>query len=195
MNDALLTQLGIITVMVGTPGPNNLLLMTTGVHFGVRQSLPLIAGIVLGCAAMLLSTSYGVNHLFSAYPLSKTLFSAASAGFLAYLTLGLLRQSASNTTGPMGRPWSVWQGAAFQWLNPKAWLMCMTLASTGEANALYSMLTLAAIFSLVATPLLLAWSWGGYYLAHWLSLPGRLSWFNRAMAACLLGCAISLLWT
>lgn len=194
MNETLLSQIGIIAVITGSPGPNNLLLMTTGLHFGLRRSLPLVLGILLGCALMIISTSVGISQLFAAAPISKTLIGLFSATFLAYLIVRLLQASGTGQApGTLQTPWGLWQGALFQWLNPKAWLMCITLVKTTATPQLGSALQLAFLFCLVAAPLLLIWSAGGQYLTHWLSNPRRLRWFNRIMALCLLGSAVNLI--
>lgn len=189
MNEALLAQVSIIMVMVGTPGPNNFLLLNSGVNFGVRRSLPLLTGILMGCLVMLLALATGLGQLFERYPLSLTLMRVTSAGFLAYLVVKLLRtQGTSNRTKSNGKPLGFWQGAAFQWVNPKAWMMCLSLITAGVAQSELALLLL--IFAVTALPLLLAWNLGGLALRQWLSVGSRLVWFNRAMALLLLGCVV-----
>ncbi|MDO6748563.1 LysE family translocator [Gilvimarinus sp. 1_MG-2023] len=194
MSDALLTQLTIIAVMTGSPGPNNLLLITTGVHFGFHRSLPLVVGIVLGCATMLLATTLGFHQLLQQIPASKMLLSIFSAGFLSYLVVRLWRTSSLSASPALARPWRISEGAAFQWVNPKAWFMCLALASAeGSADTLFATGLLILLFCLVATPLLLLWGLAGSYLTAKLNQPGWLRRFNRLMALSLLACVISLL--
>ncbi|UTF61309.1 LysE family translocator [Gilvimarinus sp. DA14] len=187
MNETLLTQLGIIAVMVGTPGPNNFLLMNSGVNFGVRRSLPLLTGIIGGCLVMLLALATGLEQLFERYPVSLTLMRIASAGFLAYLVVRLLKSSAATSNSPHKlAPLSFWQGAAFQWVNPKAWMMCLSLITAGFSEAPLGLLL--PLFALTALPLLLAWNLGGVALRNWLAKGSRLVWFNRTMALLLAAC-------
>lgn len=187
MNETLLTQLGIIAVMVGTPGPNNFLLMNSGVNFGVRRSLPLLAGIISGCLVMLVALATGLGQLFEHYPASLTIMRLASAGFLAYLVVMLLKSTAAGGNDARKlNPLSFWQGAAFQWVNPKAWMMCLSLITAGFSQAQLGLLL--PLFAITALPLLLAWNLGGVALRNWLAKGNRLAWFNRAMALLLAAC-------
>ncbi|WP_020210880.1 LysE family translocator [Gilvimarinus chinensis] len=189
MNETLLAQVSIIMVMVGTPGPNNFLLLNSGVNFGVRRSLPLLAGIIIGCLVMLLALATGLEEVFVRYPLSLTIMRLVSAGFLAYLVIKLLQtRSANSPAGSVGKPLGFWQGAAFQWVNPKAWMMCLSLITAGVVHS--NMALLLVTFAITALPLLLAWNLGGLALRQWLSVGARLVWFNRVMALLLLSCVV-----
>ncbi|MCP8899091.1 LysE family translocator [Gilvimarinus xylanilyticus] len=189
MNEALLAQVSIIMVMVGTPGPNNFLLLNSGVNFGVRRSIPLLAGILMGCLVMLLALATGLGQVFAHYPLSLTIMRVISAGFLAYLVIKLLQTRGTNSHRESAvKPLGFWQGAAFQWVNPKAWMMCLSLITAGVTHSDMAMLLI--IFAVTALPLLLAWNLGGLALRQWLSVGTRLVWFNRAMALLLLSCVV-----
>ncbi|MEY3666828.1 MAG: hypothetical protein RL572_368, partial [Pseudomonadota bacterium] len=84
-----------VIAMVGTPGPNNLMLLTAGANFGFRRSLPHILGITAGCQVLLLAIALGLGQLFSAWPMSVVLLKLAGSAFLIYMALQLLRPRAA----------------------------------------------------------------------------------------------------
>ena len=84
-----------VIAMVGTPGPNNLMLLTAGANFGFRRSLPHILGITMGCQVLLLAIALGLGQMFSAWPLSIVLLKLGGGGFLVWMAVQLLRPRAA----------------------------------------------------------------------------------------------------
>jgi|AACY02.14.fsa_nt_gi threonine/homoserine/homoserine lactone efflux protein len=185
-----------VIAMVGTPGPNNLMLLTAGANFGFRRSLPHILGITAGCQVLLLAIALGLGQLFSAWPTSVVLLKLAGSGFLVYMALQLLRPRAAalGETGEV-RPLSFLQAALFQWVNPKAWLMLITGLATyvNPAQMALSTLLIGITFAVVGLPLTCLWNVGGVALKDWLQHGRRLLHFNRLMAALLLASLVPLL--
>ena len=185
-----------VIAMVGTPGPNNLMLLTAGANFGFRRSLPHILGITLGCQVLLLAIALGLGQLFSAWPMSVVLLKLAGSAFLIYMALQLLRPRAA-ALGEAGevRPLSFLQAALFQWVNPKAWLMLITGLATyvNPTQMALSTLLIGITFAVVGLPLTCLWNVGGVALKDWLQHGRRLLHFNRLMAALLLASLVPLL--
>lgn len=185
-----------VIAMVGTPGPNNLMLLTAGANFGFRRSLPHILGITAGCQVLLLAIALGLGQLFNAWPASVLLLKLAGSAFLLYMAMQLLRPrvAALGETGEV-RPLSFLQAALFQWVNPKAWLMLITGLATyvNPAQMLVSTLLIGITFAVVGLPLTCLWNVGGVALKDWLQHGRRLVHFNRLMAALLLASLVPLL--
>lgn len=176
-------------VMVGTPGPNNLMLMSAGANFGFRRSIPHILGISVGCQVLLLAIALGLGQLLEAYPQAALLLKASGGLFLLYMAYQLARPRDSKLEVDREiKPLTFLQAALFQWVNPKAWLMFVTVISSfGDPEHFFaSVLTIAVAFFFLGFPLICAWNIGGVALKSWLQQGQRLLRFNRAMALLLL---------
>ncbi len=185
-----------VIAMVGTPGPNNLMLLTAGANFGFRRSLPHILGITLGCQVLLLAIALGLGQLFSTWPLSIVLLKLAGGAFLVWMAAQLLRpRTAALGEAAEARPLSFLQAALFQWVNPKAWLMLITGLATyvNPQQMLLSTALIGVTFALVGLPLTCLWNVGGVALKDWLQHGRRLLHFNRLMAVLLLASLLPLL--
>lgn len=189
-SELVLSTAGFVLVMVGSPGPNNLMLMASGVNFGVRRSIPHMAGIILGCQVLLLAMAVGLGGLLIRYPLAEVVLKTVSVLFLTYVAVRLWQAGGLPTRkNAAPRPMSVWEAAVFQWVNPKAWMMCLTMVAALGPSSLRdgSLLWVALTFALLSLPLLAFWNAGGQMLNTWLQKGTRLLWFNRTMALLLLG--------
>src|SRR5262245_35169175 len=113
-----------VVVTLFTPGPNNAMLMASGLNFGFRRGLPHLWGVALGFAVMVLAVGLGLGALFAAYPAAYTVLKYVGAAYLLYLAWQIASASPHEEGGdPRGRPITFLEAAAFQWLNPKGWVM------------------------------------------------------------------------
>lgn len=196
--EQLLSLMGFVLVMVGTPGPNNIMLMASGVRFGIRRSVPLLLGIAFGCQLLIVAAAFGLAQLLVLYPHSATVLQWVSALFLCYLAWVLVGSGASpDVSAKSSQPIRFWQSALFQWVNPKAWIIAVALVSTytQPARLIETTAWVLLIFVLVGTPLLVMWNAIGVALKNWLQQGRRMLWFNRAMAALLLASLFPMLLT
>jgi len=195
--DQLLPLMGLIIVMTGTPGPNNLMLMTSGARFGFRRSVPHILGIVAGCQTLLLGIALGLGSLLQTWPVAEQGLRVLCVAALLYLAWLLVRPSAppenalhdeAPGTASAARPLRFWQAALFQWVNPKAWMMMITAlaAYSQPGNVTGSVIVIALLFLVLTLPVIGFWNLSGAALHNWLADPRRERWFNRVMAALLL---------
>ena len=187
--EQLLSLVGFILVMVGTPGPNNIMLMASGVKFGIRRSIPHLLGIAFGCQLLIVAAAFGLGRLLALYPGSVTLLQWVSALFLCYLAWVLVgKTSGANVSKQASHPIRFWQSTLFQWVNPKAWMICIALVSTytQPARLIETTAWISLIFLLVGTPMMIVWNVSGMALKDWLQQGRRLLWFNRVMAVLLL---------
>lgn len=196
--EQLLSLMSFVLVMVGTPGPNNIMLMASGVKFGIRRSIPLLLGIAFGCQLLIMAAAVGLAQLLELYPHSATVLQWVSALFLGYLAWVLVGSGESpDVSAKSSQPIRFWQSAIFQWVNPKAWIIAVALVSTytQPARLIETTAWVLLIFVLVGTPLLVMWNAIGVALKNWLQQGKRMLWFNRAMAVLLLASLFPMLLT
>lgn len=173
-----------------TPGPNNMMILASGVNFGFARSLRHLFGIVLGFGLMILLVGLGLHTLLERFPLIHSAMRWIGAAYLLWLACKLASAgppsaNPAQATGPMG----FFAAAAFQWVNPKAWVMAMTAISTflpAQAQALH-ILSLAALFTALNLPCVAIWGAFGSAMRRVLQNPLRLRIFNITMALALVG--------
>ena len=173
-----------VVVTLFTPGPNNAMLMTTGLNFGFRRGQPHLWGVALGFAVMVLAVGLGLGAVFQAYPVAYTALKYAGAAYLLYLawqiaTAGELKEGAAR-----GRPIGFMEAAAFQWLNPKGWVMAVGAVSTYAAVAAFpfNMLLMAGLFGGLGILSSATWLGFGTGLKRLLTSPAAVRAVNIAMA-------------
>src|SRR5690348_1625052 len=115
-------------VMSITPGPNNVMLTASGANFGFRRTVPHIAGIVAGFSVVLLAVCAGLDAIFTRWPNLQVVLRWAGAAYLVYLSWRILRAGEASR-GHSPKPLTLLEAAAFQFLNPKAWIMTLTAAA------------------------------------------------------------------
>lgn len=174
-------------VMWLTPGPNNVMLTASGAHFGFRRTLPHMLGICVGFALQLLAVCAGLGALFSRWPRLQDGLRWLGAAYLVYLGWRLLSPAAADARHAP-RPVTFPEAAAFQFLNPKAWVMNLTAATLFLPRELAPVAASAYMLLwgvLVPAPCVLVWALFGTSLRSVLARPrGRLA-FNAAMALAL----------
>ena len=172
-----------------TPGPNNMMLLASGVNFGLRRSLPHMFGISLGFMLLVASVGLGLGQLFEQVPLLYSVLRYLGAAYLLYLAWKIAGSGAPQDGGkPVGKPFTFLQAAAFQWVNPKAWIMAIGAITTytPQENFVVNVLLIAALFALVNCPSVGLWTVAGSLLRNWLSNARALRLFNIGMALLLI---------
>ena len=170
-----------------TPGPNNMMLFASGVNFGFRRTIPHMLGIGVGFLSLLIGVGLGLGAVLATVPLLYTALKIAGGLYLLYIAWKI---GASRTLGEgrtSGRPMTFLGAAAFQWVNPKAWVMAVTAMAVyvDEQSYLASVITVGLVFAAVNLPSVSTWAGFGSVLREWLSVPARLKWFNITMAVLL----------
>ncbi len=170
-----------------TPGPNNMMLFASGVNFGFVRTIPHMLGIGAGFFSLLIAVGLGLGALLHSVPLLYTILKFAGGAYLVWIAwkIGTSRSLGEGKAG--AAPMSFLSAAAFQWVNPKAWVMAVSAMATytGGANYLMSVLVVGLVFALVNVPSVSTWAGFGSALRQWLSEPSRLKWFNITMAVLL----------
>jgi threonine/homoserine/homoserine lactone efflux protein len=170
-----------------TPGPNNAMLLASGLNYGFRRTVPHIAGISLGCVAMLVLVGLGLGAVFEAVPVLYTALRYVGAAYLLWLAWNIARSGPMADRQASGRPMTFWQAAAFQWVNPKAWILVVGAVGTYAPRDRFELnvAVLAVLFGMVNAPSICVWAGFGTMLRPLLADPRRVRMFNVAMAALL----------
>ena len=168
-----------------TPGPNNLMLMASGVNFGFRRTLPHMLGVGIGFTVMILAVGAGLIGLFDAFPVSYTVLKVVSVVYMLWLAWKIATAAAPGEAEG-GTPLTFFQAAAFQWVNPKAWAMALGAISLyAPDRSLVAVAAVALIFGAVNLPSVSSWTVLGQSMRRILSRPGHLRLFNAVMAGLL----------
>lgn len=177
----------------GTPGPNNVMILTSGVNHGVVKSIPHILGVNLGFPFMLLALGTGATEIFSALPLLHLFIKVVGIIYLGYLAFKIATMPVSLTGKHTAEPLSFMQAALFQWVNPKAWIMgvsAIVAFSTPGTEALSQVLIIAGAFILFGLPCSVVWLTIGVSLQKLLTKQSYIRRFNVVMALVLLASLI-----
>ena len=110
-------------VMFFTPGPNNIMVLSSGLTYGFRRTLPHIAGITIGFAFMVAAVGLGFGTIFIAYPVLQTILKYAGAAYLIYLAIVIAFSGPPKPGEVARRPMTFWGAAVFQWVNVKGWVI------------------------------------------------------------------------
>ena len=176
-------------VMFFTPGPNNIMLLSSGLTYGFRPTIPAIAGITFGCAFMVAAVGLGFGTIFVAYPILQTILKYAGVAYLVYLAAAIA-MSGPAAPDPDGRrgPMTFWGAAMFQWVNAKGWVMVIGTITAYAAIAAYPWnIAIQVVVSLILGALsCTAWALFGSSLRPILTSRRAVRAFNVVMALLLL---------
>ncbi|MGI4984811.1 MAG: LysE family translocator [Janthinobacterium lividum] len=175
-------------VMSITPGPNNMMLLASGVNFGFRRTVPHLFGISSGVALLTLSVGFGLGEAFRRFPRLYMVLEVASIFYLLYLAWKIGTSDSVQARKGERRPMRFHEALAFQWVNPKAWMMVLTAVTTIRLSADFGInaLLMAAVFYLTGLPCICVWAGFGTAMRRLLSRPVWLRVFNIVMALALL---------
>ena len=168
-----------------TPGPNNLMLLASGVNFGFRRTIPHMLGIGVGFLSLLLGVGYGLGAVLEMAPYLYLALKFAGGAYMLYLAYKIATStSVGHVTDSAAKPMSFMQALLFQWVNPKAWVMAVTAMASYTVHDAYtlSVLVIGLVFAIINVPSVSSWAAFGSLLRQWLEDPVRLKWFNLTMA-------------
>jgi threonine/homoserine/homoserine lactone efflux protein len=178
-----------------TPGPNVVMLAASGANYGFRSTLPHISGISLGFPVMVIAIGMGLKAVFAAMPELQLILKFAGGAYLLYLAWRIANAGRPRADGAGRRPMNFLEAAAFQWVNPKAWMMAIAAVSTytpGRDNVAETLIV-AAIFALLAWPSCAFWAGVGVAVRLFAS-DRAMRIFNLTMAALLVASLALAFW-
>lgn len=171
-----------------TPGPNNMMLMASGVNFGFVRTIPHMVGIAFGFFSLLIAVGFGLGAMLAAVPAAQTVLKIASVAYMVWLAWKVASSRSIGEGEVSAQPMTFLQAAAFQWVNPKAWAMALVAmgAYTNAEHPVLSVLLVGIAFAVVNFPSVSVWAGFGVALRGFLADPARLRVFNIAMGVLLL---------
>ncbi len=195
--DQLLALSVFAAVSSGTPGPNNLMILTSGVNFGMKRSIPHLMGITLGFCFMIFCVGMGLQTMFTVFPQLETVLRYGGTAYLLWLAWKIANSgppSSNSGEGKAAKPMGFWAATAFQWVNPKAWFMAISAITTYASAAtdaefgskLSQVLLVVLVFGAINLPLVACWGWFGSAMRRFLQDPKNLKIFNVTMAVMLI---------
>lgn len=161
------------------------MLMTSGMNFGIKNSLPHVAGVCIGFAVMVILVGLGFSIIFDTYPILHEIIKVLGLMYLLYLAYLIAYAAPSELASDKSKPFSFLQAALFQWINPKAWVM-----ATGSISAFttlgddihWQVLLIASIFFIAAIISSISWLIFGRTLKQVLKSIKQQRVFNISMA-------------
>jgi len=177
------------TVMFFTPGPNNIMVMSSGLTHGFRRTMPHMAGVAIGVAFMVGAVGLGLGTIFTSYPVLQTVLKYAGAAYLVYLAAAIAASGPPEPGKGSGRgPMTFWGAAIFQWVNVKGWVMVIGAITAYAAIARFPLniaiqTGLSLLLGVASTA---TWTLFGSALRPILTSAWAVRIFNLAMAVLLL---------
>ena len=172
----------------GTPGPNNVMILASGLNFGIRRSVPHWFGIITGVPMLIAAVGLGVDQMFKQLPLLFTGLKLLGCTYLLYLAWKIATTKVSAKLQGRSQPLSYLQGALFQWVNPKAWVMSLSAVSLFtniDEPMLAQLAVICLTFFLIGGCTVGCWMIAGSKIRRLMADPKRQRTFNVTMAALL----------
>jgi threonine/homoserine/homoserine lactone efflux protein len=179
-----------------TPGPNNMMLLSSGATFGLRRTVPHIVGISGGCAVMVLVLGWSLAGIARQMPVLYATLHIVSAAYLLWLAWRIATSTGPHAADAKGQPLRLLDAAAFQWVNPKAWAMVLgAVASFARPGHIaLDVPVIALVLIAIGLPCITLWAGSGAMLQSALRRPLALRAFNYGMAALLVLSILPGLW-
>ncbi|AZY50280.1 LysE family translocator [Bordetella avium] len=167
-----------------TPGPNNVMLASSGLTFGFRRTMPHMLGVTIGFSVMILLVGLGLGSLFGQFPWLYTVLKYGGAAYLIYLAWKIANSGPMEDGSARATPMTFMQAALFQWVNPKAWVMTVGVVATytPQQGFVANLLVATLVSGLINFPSLSVWVSFGMALRRILHRPGAIRAFNISMA-------------
>ena len=182
-------------VMYATPGPNNSILTASGIKFGFIRSIPNIIGISSGHGLQLALVCFGLGSLFSQFPILLEVLKYIGACYLLYLAWKMFGSLNISITEEKSSPLKYHEAILFQFVNPKAWVICITAVSLfypEKENLIIGTLFLVIMSTIINLPSISMWAFGGSIIRRYLSNKKLKTIIEWILAILLLGTAISI---
>ena len=182
-------------VMYATPGPNNSILTASGIKFGFIRSVPNIIGISSGHGLQLALVCFGLGSLFSQFPILLEVLKYIGACYLLYLAWKMFGSLNISRTEEKSSPLKYYEAILFQFVNPKAWVICITAVSLfypENVNLIIGTLFLVIMSTIINLPSISMWAFGGSIIRRYLSNKKLKAIIEWILAILLLGTSISI---
>ena len=174
-----------------TPGPNNIMLLSSGLTFGYKRTIPHALGVTFGFPIMVICVGLGVGELFEVFPLIYTILKVVGISYLLWMAWHIANaKGAPNTENIKDEPFTFLQAALFQWVNPKAWVAAIASTAafiTDHKIASMQVTIISCIYFFCAILSTNSWSLGGVLLKRFIQNERLVQIFNITMAILIVG--------
>lgn len=173
-----------------SPGPVNMIILSSGVDYGAKKTMPYVSGATIGFTLLLLFVGFFFNKLIESYPFLLTFISIAGVLYIIYMGYKIASSHPEIEVKKTNIP-KFYEGFLLQWLNPKAWIACVSGASIFSSHESYGpFLLFASIYFIVCYVSLAIWAILGEKIAFLLKSRFRLRLFNLLTGLLLIVTAI-----
>ena len=142
-----------------SPGPNNLMLMHSGLNFGIKRTLPQFVGSTIGLIFMMLLIAAGLGILFEKVPNIKVVIKVLGTLYMLFLACKISQMNENKTNAVVTAPLTVLKAFGFQMINPKLWVICITFFGVFQMNDHFWLNSLFLIASIVIITIPSAFIW------------------------------------
>ena len=182
-------------VMFVTPGPNNSILTASGIKFGFIRTVPNIFGIPFGHALQLTLVILGLGKLFELFPIILSFLKYLGAAYLLYLSWKMLGSLKVSEISEKMSPLKFYEAALFQFVNPKAWIICVTAVALFfpyEENYIVGIIFMVIMAVTICFPSISIWALGGSIIRNYLKNKKIKIFVEWLLAILLVGTAITI---
>ena len=183
-------------IMYATPGPNNSILSASGIKFGFIKTIPNIFGIPTGHGIQLALVCFGLGSLFVEFPFLLNLLKYIGASYLLYLAWRMFGSLSIKIEEDKSSPLKYYEAILFQFVNPKAWVICITAVSLfypEKENIFIGTLFMVLMSTIINIPSISIWAFGGSIIRKYLSNDKLKKMIELLLAVLLIGTAISII--
>ncbi|RVT45478.1 LysE family translocator [Rheinheimera sediminis] len=177
-----------------SPGPVNLVSVSSGARYGLSSGLSFVTGATCGFVLLFVLIGLSLHHVLSVLPLLTQVLQWLGVAFLLYLSYQLFHDNGELSEQASSKAPDFSTGVVMQWLNPKAWLASLSgIAAYIPEATISQLLIFAGIYLPICWLSLSAWLWAGIALGHYLQKPARMRLLNKSLALLLAASCIFLL--
>ncbi|MEZ5759211.1 MAG: LysE family translocator [Emcibacteraceae bacterium] len=179
--------------MAITPGPNNIIALSTGVNYGFKKALPFTLGVVIGFNLLLAVIAFGIGTVVAGNEGFLEILGYGGIAFMAYMAYKIAT-APTHITPKSDREAGFMHGVLFQWINPKAWTACLggigafNLAGNNMGIVYYIAISTCVVLFSVSL-----WAYAGSKITRFLENERNHKFFNYAMGSALLAVALYVL--
>lgn len=182
----LLAMFSFSLVMSITPGPVNMIILSSGISYGVKKTIPYVSGATMGFTLLLLFIGFGFSQFINAYPFFLTYLAIVGSLYIIYMGYKIASSKPALEVSKKDAP-KFYQGILLQWINPKAWIACVSGASIFSSAESYDpFLTFTIIYFIVCFISLSIWAVLGDKVSYLLKDHFRLRLFNFTLGLLLM---------
>lgn len=193
----MIVSIGVFTLSTAiSPGPNNIMLLSSGLTFGFRKTVPHILGIIIGFPFMVFLVGIGLGSIFEKFPIILSVLKVVGIIYLFSMAYKIANNRSSIEVQKKSRPFTFLQSASFQWVNPKAWIMGITAISvfvTSQEDSLTQVLIISLIYMISGVFSSSTWAVGGVVLNRFITNKKMVGKLNIVMAILIISSVIPII--